>query len=36
LHIHSQDLLLSICVNTFRNDQFDREIISQIIKFKPK
>ena len=36
LHIHAQDLLLAICVNCFRNDQFDRDIISQIVKFKPK
>ncbi|RNA14309.1 Integrator complex subunit 1 [Brachionus plicatilis] len=31
-----QDLLLSICVNCRHGDQIDREIISNLIKIKPK
>ena len=30
------DLLLSICVNCSQGDQADRDLTSQIIKFKPK
>ena len=30
------DLLLSICVNCNQGDQADRDLIAQIIKFKPK
>lgn len=33
---HALDLLLSICVNCSQGDQADKDLIAQIIKFKPK
>lgn len=36
LTLHALDLLLSICVNCNQGDQADRDLIAQIIKFKPK